>query len=147
MYAATLAPHHGLCFTRYTYHSLLYLYTSIVLHMYTCMQYAWHYLPDMPEPTPVLLNNSWQNPGSALQYPGNTTLHPRSSLCLPALQLSTYVSFWTADKFGRRALFLQAGVQMSAALLVIAISLKCLGGGQGTWLAWYILAMTCVYDM
>ncbi|DBA80098.1 hypothetical protein WJX79_008133 [Trebouxia sp. C0005] len=61
--------------------------------------------------------------------------------------LSTYVSFWTADKFGRRALFLQAGVQMSIALLVIAISLKVLGGGQGTWLAWYILAMTCVYDM
>ncbi len=78
---------------------------------------------------------------------GNTDSHTHSSPRFPALQLSTYVSFWTADKFGRRALFLQAGVQMSLALLVIAISLKCLGGGQGTWLAWYILAMTCVYDM
>ena len=63
------------------------------------------------------------------------------------MQLSTYVSFWTADTFGRRALFLQAGCQMFCALLVIAVSLKTLGSGQGVWLAWYILAMTCVYDM
>ena len=70
-----------------------------------------------------------------------------TSNCLLLLQLSTYVSFWTADTFGRRALFLQAGCQMFCALLVIAVSLKTLGGGQGVWLAWYILAMTCVYDM
>ena len=63
------------------------------------------------------------------------------------MQLSTYVSFWTADKFGRRALFLQAGVQMALALIVIALSLKFLGSGQGVWVAWYILGMTCVYDM
>lgn len=104
----------------------------------------------MAESVPVLLNNSWQY---TLTIPCNTLatlsliLTAHSSPCYPALQLSTYVSFWTADKFGRRALFLQAGVQMSIALLVIAISLKVLGGGQGTWLAWYILAMTCVYDM
>lgn len=64
-----------------------------------------------------------------------------------ALQLSTYVSFWTADKFGRRALFLQAGVQMAIGLIVIALSLKFIPSGSGVWLAWYILAMTCVYDM
>ena len=84
--------------------------------------------------------------GVSRRYARYTTDLSQHTLSIP-MQLSTYVSFWTADKFGRRALFLQAGVQMSAALLVIAVSLKCLGGGQGTWLAWYILAMTCVYDM
>ena len=44
-------------------------------------------------------------------------------------------------------MFLQAGVQMSIALIVIALSLKFIGSGQGVWVAWYILAMTCVYDM
>ena len=72
------------------------------------------------------------------------------SCVLCCLQLSTYVSFWTADKFGRRALFLQAGVQMAMALLAIAVSLKTLGSEQpreGVWLAWYVLGLTCVYDM
>ena len=62
------------------------------------------------------------------------------------LQLSTYVAWWTADILGRRALFIQAGFQMSAALIVVAISLKCLGQ-QGIWMAWYILAIICVYGM
>lgn len=62
------------------------------------------------------------------------------------LQLSTYVSWWTADIFGRKALFIQAGFQMSIALIVVAVSLKTLGT-QGVWMAWYILAVICVYDM
>ena len=65
---------------------------------------------------------------------------------LVQLQLSTYVSWWTADIFGRRTLFLQAGFQMSAALIAVAISLLTLGQ-EGVWMAWYILAMICVYDM
>ena len=56
------------------------------------------------------------------------------------------MAWWTADIFGRKALFLQAGVQMAGALIVVAVSLKCLGE-QGTWMAWYILAVICVYDM
>jgi len=68
-----------------------------------------------------------------------------SSLLL-SLQLSTYVAWWTADIFGRRTLFLQAGFQMAGALIVVAVSLKCLGE-QGVWMAWYILAIICVYDM
>lgn len=62
------------------------------------------------------------------------------------LQLSTYVAWWTADVFGRKALFIQAGFQMSAALIVVGVSLQQLGQ-QGTWMAWYILAIICVYDM
>ncbi|DBA96840.1 TPA: species-specific tRNA processing [Trebouxia sp. C0006] len=53
--------------------------------------------------------------------------------------LATYVAWWTADIFGRKTLFLQAGFQMAGALSVVAISLKCLGE-QGVWMAWYILA-------
>ncbi|DBB00261.1 TPA: Transcription factor stp1 [Trebouxia sp. C0004] len=60
--------------------------------------------------------------------------------------LSTYVAWWTADIFGRKTLFLQAGFQMAGALIVVAVSLKCLGQ-QGVWMAWYILAIICVYDM
>lgn len=64
------------------------------------------------------------------------------NVCVCVLQLSTYVAWWTADIFGRRTLFLQAGFQMSAALIVVAVSLKCLGE-QGVWMAWYILAIIC----
>lgn len=62
------------------------------------------------------------------------------------LQLSTYVSWWTADIVGRKTLFIQAGFQMSFALIAVAVSLKELGE-QGVWMAWYILAVICVYDM
>ena len=60
--------------------------------------------------------------------------------------LSTYVSAIIADHVGRRALFLEAGVQMFSALIVIAISLLCLGA-QKIWEAWYILGMACFFDM
>ncbi|KAK9914909.1 hypothetical protein WJX75_002176 [Coccomyxa subellipsoidea] len=58
---------------------------------------------------------------------------------------STYVSFWSADKFGRRFLFLQAGVQMLIALLVIAISLALMNPAP-TWLGWYIMAFILLFD-
>ncbi|KAK9802742.1 hypothetical protein WJX73_006127 [Symbiochloris irregularis] len=62
--------------------------------------------------------------------------------------LSTYVSFWTADKFGRRALFLQAGVQMAIALIIIAVSLKTISNpSKSIWEAWYVLGFTCLFDM
>jgi len=35
---------------------------------------------------------------------------------------------------------------MAGALIVVAVSLKCLGE-KGIWMAWYILAIICVYDM
>lgn len=65
---------------------------------------------------------------------------------ISVMQLSTYVAWWTADIFGRKTLFVQAGFQMAAALIVVAVSLKELGQ-QGVWMAWYILAVICVYDM
>lgn len=60
--------------------------------------------------------------------------------------LSTYVSAIIADYVGRRFLFLEAGVQMFAALITIAISLLCLGA-KGIWEAWYILGLSCLFDM
>ena len=65
---------------------------------------------------------------------------------ISVMQLSAYVAWWTADIFGRKTLFIQAGFQMAAALIVVAVSLKELGQ-QGVWMAWYILAVICVYDM
>ncbi|KAK9839129.1 hypothetical protein WJX74_010039 [Apatococcus lobatus] len=60
--------------------------------------------------------------------------------------LSTYVSAIIADYVGRRFLFLEAGVQMFAALITIAISLLCLGA-KSIWEAWYILGLSCLFDM
>ncbi|KAK9865397.1 hypothetical protein WJX84_000121 [Apatococcus fuscideae] len=60
--------------------------------------------------------------------------------------LSTYVSAILADYLGRRFLFLEAGVQMFSALIVISISLLCLPASS-IWEAWYILGMACVFDM
>jgi len=85
--------------------------------------------------------------GGLLTSLGGTPCSCKLPLSLPLwLQLSTYVAWWTADIFGRKTLFLQAGFQMAGALIVVAVSLKCLGE-QGVWMAWYILAIICVYDM
>ena len=74
------------------------------------------------------------------------SMYKKHNLVPFVLQLSTYVSWWTADIVGRKTLFIQAGFQMAMALIVVAVSLKELGE-QGVWMAWYILAVICVYDM
>ncbi|KAK9904668.1 hypothetical protein WJX75_000080 [Coccomyxa subellipsoidea] len=57
--------------------------------------------------------------------------------------LATYVSLWAADEFGRRVLFIEGGIQMSLALVVIGITLAATGGE--IWAAWFVLALMCVY--
>ncbi|KAK9793222.1 hypothetical protein WJX73_005399 [Symbiochloris irregularis] len=55
-------------------------------------------------------------------FGANTTLSLVCGLIIGACNhLSTYVSFWVADYFGRRFLFLQAGVQMWGTFLFFAI--------------------------
>lgn len=58
--------------------------------------------------------------------------------------LSTYVSFILCDIYGRRTLFISAGIQMFIALLIIAISLAFLTGYK--LISYYILLFICVFD-
>lgn len=56
---------------------------------------------------------------------------------------ATYVSLWAADKYGRRILWMQAGVQMVLALIVVACTLAI--AGAKPWVAWFILVFICIY--
>ena len=58
--------------------------------------------------------------------------------------LATYVSLWAADEFGRRFLFLEAGVQMVICLFIVSITLAT-GFSAGPWIAWFVLVFMCIY--
>lgn len=62
---------------------------------------------------------------------------------------ATYVSFYVADKYGRRVLFIQGGIQMTVCLIIITIVLAHVGGSQGPqdkpWVAWFVLVFICIY--
>ncbi|KAK9809510.1 hypothetical protein WJX73_006177 [Symbiochloris irregularis] len=57
---------------------------------------------------------------------------------------ATYVSLWAADEFGRRLLFLEAGVQMVISLIIVAATLGIVGTHH-VWVAWFSLIFICVY--
>lgn len=58
--------------------------------------------------------------------------------------LSTYVSFILCDIYGRKTLFISAGIQMFIALLIIAISLALMT--SYSLIAYYILLFICIFD-
>lgn len=64
--------------------------------------------------------------------------------------LATYVSFSVADKYGRRPLFIEGGIQMTVCLVIISIVLAHTGVGQAgvpdqPWVAWFTLVFICIY--
>lgn len=64
--------------------------------------------------------------------------------------LATYVSFHVADKYGRRILFIEGGIQMTTCLIIIAIVLAQTGVGNDDhvnepWVAWFVLVFICIY--
>jgi len=60
--------------------------------------------------------------------------------------IATLVSIFTVDKFGRRTLFLEGGIQMFICQIVITIAIACkfgLDGNPGILPKWYAIVVVC----